>query len=45
MSPANAGVILAAGIDCCVLANNQLLDSGSENDADIGRAHFVVDAL
>ena len=28
MSPANAGVILAAGIDCCVLANNHMLDWG-----------------
>ena len=26
MSPANAGVILAAGIDCCALANNHMLD-------------------
>ena len=28
MSPSNVGVILAAGIDCCVLANNHLLDWG-----------------
>lgn len=28
MSPANAGVILAAGIDCCALANNHILDWG-----------------
>lgn len=26
MSPGNAGVISAAGIDCCVLANNHVLD-------------------
>jgi len=28
MSPANIGVITAAGIDCCVLANNHALDWG-----------------
>ena len=28
MSPANIGVITAAGIDCCALANNHLLDWG-----------------
>ncbi len=28
MSPENAGVITAAGIDCCVLANNHVLDWG-----------------
>ncbi|MGI9403591.1 MAG: CapA family protein [Hyphomicrobium sp.] len=28
MSPANAEVISAAGIDCCVLANNHVLDWG-----------------
>jgi poly-gamma-glutamate synthesis protein (capsule biosynthesis protein) len=28
MSPANAGVLTAAGIDCCVLANNHVLDWG-----------------
>lgn len=28
MSPANIGVISAAGIDCCVLANNHVLDWG-----------------
>jgi len=28
MSPANADVITAAGIDCCVLANNHVLDWG-----------------
>jgi poly-gamma-glutamate synthesis protein (capsule biosynthesis protein) len=28
MSPANIGVITAAGIDCCVLANNHVLDWG-----------------
>ena len=28
MSPANAKVISAAGIDCCVLANNHVLDWG-----------------
>jgi poly-gamma-glutamate synthesis protein (capsule biosynthesis protein) len=28
MSPENAGVIAAAGIDCCVLANNHVLDWG-----------------
>lgn len=28
MNPANAGVIKAAGIDCCVLANNHVLDWG-----------------
>jgi poly-gamma-glutamate synthesis protein (capsule biosynthesis protein) len=28
MNPANVGVITAAGIDCCVLANNHVLDWG-----------------
>lgn len=28
MSPANAGAIIRAGIDCCVLANNHVLDWG-----------------
>jgi poly-gamma-glutamate synthesis protein (capsule biosynthesis protein) len=28
MSPANVGAITAAGIDCCVLANNHVLDWG-----------------
>lgn len=28
MSPANAGCLTAAGIDCCVLANNHVLDWG-----------------
>lgn len=28
MNPANAGVITAAGIDCCALANNHVLDWG-----------------
>ncbi|WP_045836989.1 CapA family protein [Hyphomicrobium sp. 99] len=28
MSPANVGVIRTAGIDCCVLANNHILDWG-----------------
>lgn len=28
MSPGNAGCLLAAGIDCCVLANNHVLDWG-----------------
>ena len=28
MSPENAGCLLAAGIDCCVLANNHVLDWG-----------------
>jgi poly-gamma-glutamate synthesis protein (capsule biosynthesis protein) len=28
MSPANIGVITVAGIDCCVLANNHVLDWG-----------------
>jgi len=28
MSPENVGVITAAGIDCCVLANNHVLDWG-----------------
>ncbi len=28
MSPANAGCLLAAGLDCCVLANNHVLDWG-----------------
>ena len=28
MSPANVPVITAAGIDCCVLANNHVLDWG-----------------
>ena len=28
MSPANIGAITAAGIDCCVLANNHVLDWG-----------------
>ena len=30
MHPANAGCLLAAGIDCCVLANNHVLDWGVE---------------
>ena len=30
MHPANAGCILAAGIDCCVLANNHVLDWGED---------------
>lgn len=29
MSPANASCLVAAGIDCCVLANNHVLDWGS----------------
>ncbi len=29
MSPENAGCLAAAGIDCCVLANNHVLDWGS----------------
>src|SRR5690606_3017899 len=29
MSPANIGAITAAGIDCCVLANNHVLDWGT----------------
>ncbi|MEZ5785294.1 MAG: CapA family protein [Xanthobacteraceae bacterium] len=29
MSPENAGCLRAAGIDCCVLANNHVLDWGS----------------
>jgi poly-gamma-glutamate synthesis protein (capsule biosynthesis protein) len=29
MNPANLPVIVAAGIDCCVLANNHILDWGS----------------
>ncbi|HWE18139.1 MAG TPA: CapA family protein, partial [Hyphomicrobiaceae bacterium] len=28
MNPANVGAITAAGIDCCVLANNHVLDWG-----------------
>jgi poly-gamma-glutamate capsule biosynthesis protein CapA/YwtB (metallophosphatase superfamily) len=28
MSPRNTGVLVAAGIDCCVLANNHVLDWG-----------------
>jgi poly-gamma-glutamate synthesis protein (capsule biosynthesis protein) len=28
MSPENAGCLLAAGIDCCILANNHVLDWG-----------------
>jgi poly-gamma-glutamate synthesis protein (capsule biosynthesis protein) len=28
MSPANVGVLAAAGFDCCVLANNHILDWG-----------------
>jgi poly-gamma-glutamate capsule biosynthesis protein CapA/YwtB (metallophosphatase superfamily) len=28
MSPENAGCLLAAGVDCCVLANNHVLDWG-----------------
>ena len=28
MSPDNAGCLLAAGVDCCVLANNHVLDWG-----------------
>lgn len=30
MSPANVGVLTAAGLDCCVLANNHTLDWGIE---------------
>ncbi len=30
MSPANVGCLTAAGIDCCVLANNHVLDWGAE---------------
>lgn len=30
MTPANAPVLSAAGIDCCVLANNHMLDWGEE---------------
>jgi len=30
MHPANAGVLAIAGIDCCVLANNHVLDWGQE---------------
>ena len=30
MHPANAGCLVAAGIDCCVLANNHVLDWGVE---------------
>jgi poly-gamma-glutamate capsule biosynthesis protein CapA/YwtB (metallophosphatase superfamily) len=28
MSPENAGCLVAGGIDCCVLANNHVLDWG-----------------
>ncbi|MCY1413732.1 putative polyglutamine synthesis accessory protein [compost metagenome] len=34
MNPANFPAILAAGIDCCVLANNHVLDWGREGLAD-----------
>lgn len=30
MSPGNVGVLTAAGLDCCVLANNHVLDWGVE---------------
>jgi poly-gamma-glutamate synthesis protein (capsule biosynthesis protein) len=30
MNPANAGVLAAASIDCCVLANNHVLDWGQD---------------
>jgi poly-gamma-glutamate synthesis protein (capsule biosynthesis protein) len=30
MSPANAACLAAAGVDCCVLANNHVLDWGSK---------------
>jgi poly-gamma-glutamate synthesis protein (capsule biosynthesis protein) len=30
MSPANAPVVAAAGVDCCVLSNNHVLDWGEE---------------
>ena len=34
MSPENAGCLVAAGIDCCVLANNHVLDWGRAGLAD-----------
>lgn len=44
MSPENIGVITAAGIDCCVLANNHVLDWGRdgllEGLATLKRAHI-----
>lgn len=39
MHPANIGVLTAAGIDCCVLANNHVLDWGRQGLLD------TVDAL
>lgn len=44
MSPENIGVVTAAGIDCCVLANNHVLDWGRagllEGLATLERAHI-----
>jgi len=34
MHPANVGLLTAAGIDCCVLANNHILDWGREGLAE-----------
>lgn len=34
MHPANVGVLAAAGIDCCVLANNHVMDWGREGLAE-----------
>ena len=53
MHPANVGCLAAAGIDCCALANNHVLDWGHEGLADtlealrsagIGSAGAGVDA-
>ncbi len=38
MHPANTGILVSAGIDCCVLSNNHILDWGYAGLADTVRA-------
>jgi poly-gamma-glutamate synthesis protein (capsule biosynthesis protein) len=47
MHPGNAGVLTAAGIDCCVLANNHVLDfgpAGLVETLDVLQAHGIATA-